>query len=193
MQHITDRTWSNCQLTTNDNWNNERRSKSCSTFFFQFTNNEVESCYPSAWMLRTRRCLLSQTLEKNITIVNEYWARWRKEFIQTLQEQKLCGSKQRNIQKEDIALPKAGYNWNNWSIVRIIETFPDKHGIVWTIKLILGDAVGAEQRELVRPITKIVLLVEGNSPTESHENTAKFPGNFGEARWNDNIIIGLLK
>ena len=51
-----------------------------------------------------------------------------------------------------------------------------------TIKLKLGDAVGAEQRELVWPITKIVLLVESNSPTESNENIAKLPGNFGGAR-----------
>ena len=51
-----------------------------------------------------------------------------------------------------------------------------------TIKLKLGDALGAEQCELVRPITKIVLLVEGDSPTESDENIAKFPGNFGGDR-----------
>ena len=89
--------------------------------------------------------------------VNEFWARWRKEFIQTLQERKSCRSKRRNFQ---IVLLKADYNRNNRPIVRIIEAFPDKLGIVRTIKLRLGDAVGAEQRELVRPITKIVLLVD---------------------------------
>ena len=82
----------------------------------------------------------------------------------------------------DIVLLKADYNRNNWSIAHIIETFPDKHGIVRTIKLRLGDAVGAEQHELVRPITKIVLLVESDSPTESDENIAEFPGIFGRAR-----------
>ena len=51
-----------------------------------------------------------------------------------------------------------------------------------TIKLRLGDAVGAEQRELVRPIMKIVLLVESDSPMESNENIAELPGNFGGAR-----------
>ena len=76
---------------------------------------------------------------------------------------------------------KANYNRNNWPIVCIIETFPNKHRLLRTIKLRLGDAVGEEQHELVRPITKIVLLVE-RIPTESDENTAKLPANFGGAR-----------
>ena len=83
---------------------------------------------------------------------------------------------------EDAVLLKADYNQNNWSIACIIETFPNKHGIVRTIKLRLGDAVGAEQHKLVQPIMKIVLLVESDSPTESDKNIAKLPGNFGGAR-----------
>ena len=46
----------------------------------------------------------------------------------------------------------------------------------------LGDAVGAEQRQLARPITKIVSLVESDSLTKSDENIAKLPGNFDGAR-----------
>ena len=59
-------------------------------------------------------------------IINEFWERWRKEFIQTLQERKSCRSKRRNSQKGDNVLLKADYNRNNWPIARIIETFPDK-------------------------------------------------------------------
>ena len=58
-------------------------------------------------------------------IENEFWARWPKEFIQTLQERRLCRSKKRNFQKGDIVLLKADYNRNNWPIARIIEAFPD--------------------------------------------------------------------
>ena len=47
-------------------------------------------------------------------------------------------------------LLKGDYNLNNWPSARMVETFPANHGIVQTIKLRLGDAVGAEQRELVR-------------------------------------------
>ena len=69
--------------------------------------------------------------------------------------------------KEDDVLLKAGSNENYWPIAHTIETFPNKLGIVRTIKWRLMDVVGADQRELVRPITKILLLVESNSPTDS--------------------------
>ena len=48
----------------------------------------------------------------------------------------------------------------------LIEIFADKHGAVRTVRLKLGSENNA-QRELVRPIAKIVLLVEDNSPMES--------------------------
>ena len=115
-------------------------------------------------------------------IVNEFWAIWCKEFIQILQERKSCERKRRNFQKGEVILLKADYNQNKWRIGRIIEAFSNKHGNVRTIKLRLGDAVGAEQRELVRPIMKIVLVVESDSPMESNENIAELPGNFGGAR-----------
>ena len=108
-------------------------------------------------------------------------------------KRKSCRRKRRNFQKGDVVLLEAVYNRNNWPIARIIETIPDKHEIVRTIELRLGDAAGAEQRELVRPITKIVLLVKSDSPTKSDENIAKLPGSFGGDRWNDDIITGLLK
>ena len=97
-------------------------------------------------------------------------------------KRKSCRRKRRNFQKGDVVLLEAVYNRNNWPIARIIETIPDKHEIVRTIELRFGDAAGAEQRELVRPITKIVLLVKSDSPTKSDENIAKLPGNFGGDR-----------
>ena len=39
-------------------------------------------------------------------IVNEFRARWRKEFFKTLQERKLCRRKRRNFQKGDVVLLK---------------------------------------------------------------------------------------
>ena len=85
------------------------------------------------------------------------------------------------------------------TIIEIIGQCPHNRDIsgstrdFQTIKLRLGDAIGAEQCELVRPITKIVLLLESDSPTESDENIAKLPGNFGGARWNNDITNGLIK
>lgn len=69
----------------------------------------------------------------------------------------------------DVVFPKPESNWNDWPTIRIIETFSDKYGILWTIKLRRGDTVGLDQRELFRPIMKTLLLVERDSPTESEE------------------------
>ena len=65
-----------------------------------------------------------------------------------------------------MVLLKAETHRNHWHVVHIIETFEDKHGVVQTVRLKLGSENNA-QRELVRPITKILLLAEGDSSTES--------------------------
>lgn len=83
-----------------------------------------------------------------------------------MQELKPCIRKRRNFQKRDDVLLRANSNRNHWSIARMIETFADKHRIVRTIKLGLGDAVGADQRKLVLSITKFKLLLESDSPME---------------------------
>ena len=99
-------------------------------------------------------------------IANEFWLRWHKEFLRTLQEQKTCKTRRRNFRNGDIVLLKAENHWNHWPIAHIIETFEDKHGVVWTVRLKLWSENNT-QWKLVQPMAKIVLLVEGNSLTES--------------------------
>ena len=88
---------------------------------------------------------------------------------------KSCRRKRTNFQKGHLLLLKAVSSRNNWPIARITETYPNKH---WR----LGDVVSADQRELARPITKIVLLVESDSLTKNVDNIAKVPGYIGGAR-----------
>ena len=100
-------------------------------------------------------------------ISNEFWTRWRKEFLHTLQERKKFSRKRRNLQKGDVILLKSdSNNRNEWSIARVTETFADSNGIIRTVRARIGDTTG-DQREFVRPIAKIVLLLENDSPTES--------------------------
>ena len=92
--------------------------------------------------------------------------RWHKEFLQTLQERKTCKTQRRKFQNGDIVLLKAKTHRNHWPAPHITDTFTDKHGVVQTIRLKLGSENNA-QRELVRPIAKVVLLVEDNSLMKS--------------------------
>ena len=87
-------------------------------------------------------------------------------FLKTLQERKTCKTRRRNFQSVDIVLLKAETHRNHWPIAFITETFEDKHGVVRTVRLKIGSENNAQQ-ELIRPIAKIVLLVEGDPPRES--------------------------
>ena len=88
----------------------------------------------------------------------------------------------------DVAPLKSNSNRKPWSIAHIIKTFADKHGIVRTIKLRLGDAAGADEREWVWPITEILLrffALLSIVPDREHwkiENIGKLPSNFGGFR-----------
>lgn len=84
-------------------------------------------------------------------IADEFWTRWRKEFLHTLQERKSCNRRRRNFKNGDVVLLKNESNRNHWPVARIMETFADKHGVVRTVRLRLGNRID-EQSELVRPI-----------------------------------------
>ena len=93
--------------------------------------------------------------------------------------------------KGDVTPLKSNFNRKpsiSISIAHIIKTFPDKHGIVRTIKLRLGDAAGADEREWVWPITEILLrffALLSIVPDREHwkiENIGKLPSNFGGFR-----------
>ena len=65
-----------------------------------------------------------------------------------------------------ILLKSDSNNRNEWPIARVTETFADSNGIIRTVRARIGDTTG-DKREFVRPIAKIVLLLENDSPTES--------------------------
>ena len=120
--HVADRIQTNCHLTTNDNCNNQRRSNSCSTFSFQFTDDEIKSHYASTWKLRTSKYLLSQTLEKSTTPTEQILDKMAQGVHLGATRTKIVQRKQRNFQKRDVVLLKANSSWNHWPVAHIIKT-----------------------------------------------------------------------
>lgn len=100
-------------------------------------------------------------------IANEFWTRWRKEFLTTLQERKKWNTPQRNFEIGDIVLLKADGGRNTWPLARIIEVEPDVKGQVRSVKIKCGEGQNSSNEILRRPISKLVLLVE-NSSVGSH-------------------------
>ena len=89
---------------------------------------------------------------------NLFWKRWVKEYLPQLQErQKWTGAK-RNLAVGDLVLvmdntaPR-----NSWPMGRVIETFPDKRGLVRQVR------IKTKTSRLDRPITKICLLQEAEA------------------------------
>ncbi|XP_033638549.1 uncharacterized protein LOC117299199 [Asterias rubens] len=100
-------------------------------------------------------------------LANEFWVRWRKEFLHNLQERKKWTKPERNIQKGDVVISKeTDTTRNQWPLARVIDTYPSKDDKVRTVKLLMADgerdSQGRRKRPpsiLDRPIHKLVLLV----------------------------------
>ena len=98
-------------------------------------------------------------------VAEEFWTRWRKEFLVTLQQQQKWSTSKRNFLVDDIVLLKDNFHHrNHWPMARIVETFADENGDIRSVKLKLGN--NGECTYFERPISKIVLLLESNTCVE---------------------------
>ena len=86
---------------------------------------------------------------------NVFWSRWRKEYVQTLQERVKWNNPRRNLQRGDLVLiaddrvPR-----NQWNMARVVDSRPDSKGQVRSVK------VATATTTLERPIQKLVLILE---------------------------------
>ena len=110
-------------------------------------------------------------------VANQFWLRWRKEFLQNQQERKKWIRPEQNLQVGDIVISKESEETRNrWPLARVVETFPSKDGRVRTVKLMMADSArdnpGKRQHPpsfLDRPIHKLVVLL----PTKTTCQTQK--------------------
>ena len=98
----------------------------------------------------------------------EFWARWKKEYLRSLQERSKWTRPRRNMQVGDVVLVKDDNKARNrWSLARVIETYPNEaDGLVRSVKVAIGDpelsSTGKRLNSpsvLERPIQKLVLLL----------------------------------
>ena len=104
-------------------------------------------------------------------LANEFWIRWKKEFVQTLQERRKWGGQQRNVSIGDVVLIKEDNSpRNTWQLGLVIETIPSNDGLVRKVKVSVGtknlNRMGQRDRPLKtleRPIHKLVVLCEAET------------------------------
>ena len=98
---------------------------------------------------------------------NEFWTRWRKEFLHALQERQKWFRPRRNFKVDDVVVIKGNdTHRNRWSLARVVKADEEEDGLVRKVKLDVRDPKITNQgkgtnslRTLERPIHKLVLLV----------------------------------
>ena len=94
-------------------------------------------------------------------ISNEFWLRWRREFLLSLQNREKWTDEKRNFAKGDIVLVKdEDVRRNQWPMARVVDAHPADDGMVRSVKVQLSSKDGGKGSVLERPIAKLVLLLE---------------------------------
>ena len=89
-------------------------------------------------------------------LANQFWTRWRSEFLPTLQARSKWHKEQRNLQINDIvvlideSLPRC-----SWPLARVTQVYPSDDGLVRKVQIF----VGKTRTTLERPVTKLIMLV----------------------------------
>ena len=108
-------------------------------------------------------------------LANEFWVRWKKEFLHTLQLRQKWIRPRRNLQQGDVVIiSNDNLPRNMWQIARVEEAYGDPDGYVRKAKLAVGDASLDDKGRKVkhisyleRPVQKLVLLVPSNDVEDS--------------------------
>lgn len=101
-------------------------------------------------------------------LADEFWSRWRKEFLQNLQARSKWVRPEQNLSIGDIVLVKDdNVPRYQWSLGRVMQAEPDEDGHVRKVTVAIGDSNidknGKRNKPLSlleRPIHKLVLLCE---------------------------------
>ena len=87
-------------------------------------------------------------------IFNEFWSRWRKEYVQLLQTRQKWNDTKRNLRNGDIVLVKEDTKRNEWKLAIVEAVRLSDNGIVRTVEIKQGSS------KYVRPVNKLVMILE---------------------------------
>ena len=101
-------------------------------------------------------------------LADQFWVRWRKEYIQTLTERHKWKLKEDSVKIDDVVLVRDKHAArNDWPVGRVSEVNHSADGLVRSVTVQLPRS-GSRQapRFLMRPISDLVLLVPSGKPRE---------------------------
>ncbi|XP_077970607.1 uncharacterized protein LOC120336254 [Styela clava] len=101
-------------------------------------------------------CYVKRRWAQSQYLANEFWRRWIREYLPTIIERHKWFQKERNFKKEDVVLVvDDSQPRSRWAMGRIVDVYPDKKGLIRTVLVKIRNSL------VKRPITKLVLVVEG--------------------------------
>lgn len=99
---------------------------------------------------------------------NDFWARWKKEYLLNLQQRQIWQTDKRDTKVNDIVIIcDDSYPRSQWKLARVTEVYPSADGKVRKVKLLVSDSTLDKQGKrttkpvyLDRPVQKTVVLLE---------------------------------
>lgn len=97
-------------------------------------------------------------------LADQFWLRWRREYLQSLQSRKKWNLPQRDLVEGDVVLMKEqGVYRNHWPLGRVANAMKSEDGKVRKVSIsIIRDG---KKKTMFRPIKELILLVPGDKTT----------------------------
>ena len=87
-------------------------------------------------------------------LASQFWARWSKEYLRTLNERNKWYNPKRNFSVDDIVVVQAAAPRRAWPLGRVVNVYTDSNGFVRSVDVRTKDG------EFHRPIDKLALVLE---------------------------------
>lgn len=155
----------NSQPLTTDNLNDPRSLEPLTPNHLLTQKSKVLLSPPGAFQSADLYC--RKRWRRVQYLVNEFWTRWRKEYLLSLQPRQKWVSQTRNMKVGDIVIVEdKNTPRNRWQLARISQTIVDHDGRVRKVKINMSSTLDKRGKRtgpvvcLERPIHKLVVLVE---------------------------------
>ena len=100
-------------------------------------------------------------------LANEFWARWQREYLLSLQERQKWTQPRRDLRVGNVVMVKnTNVSKSEWQLALVATVYPSAHGYVRKVQVALADSNLDERGVrrgpmgyLERPVQKLVILV----------------------------------
>ena len=96
-------------------------------------------------------------------LADQFWIRWRRDYLHGLQARKKWTKSRRNVVKGDIVLIRDASPRNSWPMGIVTETKPNKDGLVRSVTIRLKPLSDKGSRFINRAVHDLVILIPGDS------------------------------